>query len=168
MSLRSRKALAKAFQANAHQTLGPIYRWLWEHHQIVRGGLDSQRAGWATVIAQMVEDSVTGRHGNTPTVSAVVRVWGRVCRDKAKAESESVKDSPILRKVNRSPRGSVTMHAPAPASGNNAEKAPMPFAPLPATPSSPDKRPMTPQEVRDTFRRGLENRGRPIGPRSAS
>lgn len=145
-----------------------IYQYLKKHHAKLLPLVEKRQCSWTEIAAEMGVDGLRGATGNAPERSAVRKVWVRVCRDLSDSGGH-VPPTALGKKPNRSPR-SGTIEAIRASAGppEEAVKAPTPFAPLPATPSSPDRRPMTPQEVRDTFRRGLENRSRPVGPRSTS
>jgi len=73
--------ILKAMQKNAHGGHGPVYRWLRANHQEIQDGFAQTDASWDTLVARMVGDGVTGRHGAIPNRRSTVKVWVRVCRD---------------------------------------------------------------------------------------
>lgn len=145
-----------------------IYQYLKKHHARLLPLVERRQCSWTEIAAEMGADGLRGATGNAPERSAVRKVWVRVCRDLAVGGGE-VAPTSESRKPNRSPKsGSIEAICASAGPPQEAVRASAPFAPISTTPSSPDRRPMTPQEVRDTFRRGLENRSRPVGPRSTS
>ena len=70
-----------AMQKQAHRGHGPVYRWLRANYQEVHDGFAQTNASWETVVASMIRDGVTGRHGAKPNRISAAKVWVRVCRD---------------------------------------------------------------------------------------
>ncbi len=60
---------------------GSVYAWLRAYHAEVAGALARQEQSWASLVADMALDGVTGRRGIGLTANAALRVWQRVCSD---------------------------------------------------------------------------------------
>ena len=90
--------ILKTMQQQAHRGRGPIYRWLRANHQEVQDGFAQTDAPWASVVASLVRDGVTGRHDAAPNARSVAKVWGRVCRDLKRETVERLTGIPARRR----------------------------------------------------------------------
>ena len=162
------KAIRKAARSKPPIRHSAVYRWLRDRHAELAVVMRENGPGWELVRGKMAEQGLTNRNGSPLTVCSVRKTWAVVCRHIRDGAGFPDGPKPQRRRPNRSPRkGSIeTIRAPGVGEAE-ASGAPTPFAPPRATPMAPSKLEMTPQEARDAFRRSLENRSRPIRPRSA-
>ncbi len=122
---------------------GSVYAWLRAYHHEVAGALARQEQSWASLVADMALDGLTGRRGKCLTANAALRVWQRVCRD---VEAEAISLPPKRISPSRmSPDWRPTVVPPPPI-----RTAPAPLAgtspPASSDPRAPSRDPdMTPE-----------------------
>ncbi len=80
--------ILKAMQKGAHGGHGPVYRWLRVNHQEIQDGFAQTDASWDTLVARMVGDGVTGRHGAIPNRRSTAKVWVRGREQVAQRDQE--------------------------------------------------------------------------------
>jgi len=120
-----------------------VYAWLRAYHHEVAGALARQEQSWASLVADMALDGLTGRRGKCLTANAALRVWQRVCRD---VEAEAISLPPKRISPSRmSPDWRPTVVPPPPI-----RTAPAPVAgtspPASSDPRAPSRDPdMTPE-----------------------
>ena len=99
-----------------------MYRWLRQHHEMLRETLAVDQPTWQAVAERMAAAGVVDSKGQAPSAENVRKTWTRVCRDVSAVPGEA-KGAPVARQ--NPSRFARTWQPPA---------APMPASDLPADP----------------------------------
>ena len=161
------KALQRAARRKPPIRHSAVYTWLRKRHDELAAVIRDEGPGWELVRSVMAKQGLTNKNGSPLTVSSVRQTWAIVCRHVRDGVGAHENTRAKRKPSNRSPRSGTLDDIRASATPpKEAGGSATPFAPIPATPGGPARWETSAEEAKDTFRRQLENRHRPIRPRS--
>ena len=122
------KSVLVSMRASELRGRGAVYRWLNNHYRAVVKGFEKTESTWEGVIDALVSAGVTNRTGGRPTANAVLRVWQRVCEDRAARQRKARRKQPVRARppgsyeppvaATRAPTGARGSAAPAMPASN--------------------------------------------------
>lgn len=163
------KAIRDAARSKPPPRHSAVYKWMKDRYPQIKALLGKERPEWETVRSKLTDAGLRNIKGEVLTVDSVRQTWAVVCRHVQASQETEPGPKPPRRPPNRSPRDNTT---PVAATASPGKQVVVPsstdssFAPNAATAPTPGRRKMTPQEAKDSFRQLLENRHRPVRPRS--
>ena len=94
MTKQQPKSILGSMRASGLRGRGAVYKWLNEHYRTVTRGFERTESTWEGVIDAMVAAGVTNREGGRPSANSVLRVWQRVCEDRAARALKAKREQP--------------------------------------------------------------------------
>jgi hypothetical protein len=88
------KSILVSMRASELRGRGAVYKWLNKHHRTVTRGFERTESTWEGVIDALVADGVTNRKGGRPSPNSVLKVWQRVCEDRAARAQKAMQKQP--------------------------------------------------------------------------
>ena len=88
------KSILVSMRANELRGRGAVYKWLNKNYRSVTRGFERTESSWAGVIDAMVAGGVTNREGGRPSANSVLKVWQRVCEDRAARARKAKRKQP--------------------------------------------------------------------------
>ena len=152
------KSILVSMRASELRGRGAVYRWLHKNHRQVSKGFLKTESTWEGVIDALVAAGVTNRTGGRPSANSVLKVWQRVCEDRAKRARQPKRKKPDRSRPAGSWSSAERVRAPPPPSdpgGTRPARIPAGRHPAPQADAPSAKPAGLPQDLPDHVRENL-------------